>query len=103
MRALRKADRPSRCRLNERFHRGLPSSAADADAFFALSVQGSELPDIQPMLAQAGIAADRRPQTLTMEAWAALARAYAPHWGGGDTDADADLLEELDESEAVND
>jgi 16S rRNA (adenine1518-N6/adenine1519-N6)-dimethyltransferase len=40
------------------------------------------LPDetVKAMLEQAGIAADRRPQTLSLEEWAALARAYAPHW-----------------------
>lgn len=54
--------------------KGLAAVTGDqafADAFFALSVQGSELPDIQPMLAQAGIL--MRPRNPT-GAWAGPVR-----------------------------
>lgn len=54
--------------------KGLAAVTGDqafADAFFALSVQGSELPDIQPMLAQAGIL--MRPRNPTA-AWAGPVR-----------------------------
>ncbi|HEY0925131.1 M61 family peptidase [Brevundimonas sp.] len=54
--------------------KGLAAVTGDqafADAFFALSVQGSELPDLQPMLAQAGIL--MRPRNPTA-AWAGPVR-----------------------------
>jgi predicted metalloprotease with PDZ domain len=54
--------------------KGLAAVTGDqafADAFFALSVQGSELPDLQPMLAQAGIL--MRPRNPT-GAWAGPVR-----------------------------
>jgi predicted metalloprotease with PDZ domain len=54
--------------------KGLAAVTGDqafADAFFALSIQGSELPDIQPMLAQAGIL--MRPRNPTA-AWAGPVR-----------------------------
>lgn len=54
--------------------KGLAAVTGDqafADSFFALSVQGSELPDLQPMLAQAGIL--MRPRNPTA-AWAGPVR-----------------------------
>jgi predicted metalloprotease with PDZ domain len=54
--------------------KGLAAVTGDqafADAFFALSIEGSDLPEIQPMLAQAGIV--MRPRNPTA-AWAGPAR-----------------------------
>ncbi|MCX6020695.1 MAG: 16S rRNA (adenine(1518)-N(6)/adenine(1519)-N(6))-dimethyltransferase RsmA [Chloroflexi bacterium] len=66
------------------------------------------LPDetVRALLAEAGVTPDRRPQTLTLSEWGALARAYAPLWvrpSEAETDAaDEDLADLDDELDALD-